>query len=157
LQLKCILACSRWGGGVNYIQGIFIASQLSPFMLILLMAFIWLILGMLIDSISIILLTVPIFAPLAVSMGYDPVAFAIFGILIIEAGLLSPPIRTFGLYRTGIRARPYGDVEKDLHRLRTIFYFNFGCRFPRVGFPDLGHSSPEILLSDLLIFRYKFL
>ena len=76
------------GGGVNYIQGIFIASQLSPFMLILLMAFIWLILGMLIDSISIILLTVPIFAPLAVSMGYDPVAFAIFGILIIEAGLL---------------------------------------------------------------------
>ena len=69
-------------------------------------------------------------------MGYDPVAFAIFGILIIEAGLLSPP---FGLLVYTVRGSvpdPYGNVEKDLHRLRTIFYFNFGRSFPRAGFPD---------------------
>jgi len=49
---------------------------------------------MLIDSVSIILLTVPIFAPIAMAIGIDPIAFAIFGILVIEAGLLTPP---FGL------------------------------------------------------------
>ena len=43
---------------------------------------------------SIILLTVPIFAPIALILGIDPIAFAIFGILVIEAGLLTPP---FGL------------------------------------------------------------
>jgi TRAP-type mannitol/chloroaromatic compound transport system permease large subunit len=44
--------------------------------------------------VSIILLTVPIFAPMALTLGVDPIAFAIFGILVIEAGLLTPP---FGL------------------------------------------------------------
>ena len=47
---------------------------------------------MLIDSISIILLTVPIFVPLAVAAGINELAFAIYGILIIEAGLLTPPV-----------------------------------------------------------------
>jgi tripartite ATP-independent transporter DctM subunit len=55
---------------------------------------IWVVLGCLIDSISIILLTVPIFAPIAAQLGYDPLAFAIIGILAIETGLLTPP---FGL------------------------------------------------------------
>ena len=47
---------------------------------------------MLLDSISIILLTVPFYILLAGDM--NPYAFAIFGILAIEAGLLTPP---FGL------------------------------------------------------------
>ena len=47
---------------------------------------------MLVDSISIILLTVPIFVPLATAAGINEIAFAIYGILIIEAGLLTPPV-----------------------------------------------------------------
>lgn len=79
------------GGAVNYIQGMFMGIGLEPWMVIALMMLIWIILGMLIDSVSIILLTVPIFAPMALALGYDPIAFAIFGILVIEAGLLTPP------------------------------------------------------------------
>ena len=55
------------------------------------MVAIWFVLGCLIDSISIILLTVPIFAPIATALGFDPLAFAIMGILAIETGLLTPP------------------------------------------------------------------
>mgnify|MGYP003349885413 CR=1 FL=1 len=45
------------------------------------------------SSVSIILLTVPIFAPIANKfLGYDPLSFAIIGILAIEAGLLTPPL-----------------------------------------------------------------
>ena len=106
------------GGGVNYIQGLFTDSGLSPFMVIMLMTLIWLILGMLIDSVSIILLTVPIFAPLAVAMGYDPIAFAIFGILVIEAGLLSPP---FGLLVYTVR----GAVPDPTATLKKIFMGSF--------------------------------
>ena len=65
---------------------------LNSFMILVMMVVIWLILGMLLDSISIILLTVPLFILLAGDM--NPYAFAIFGILAIEAGLLTPP---FGL------------------------------------------------------------
>jgi TRAP-type C4-dicarboxylate transport system permease large subunit len=49
---------------------------------------------MFIDSISIMLLTVIIFEPIAVSVGFDSIAFAVIGVLAIEAGLLTPP---FGL------------------------------------------------------------
>lgn len=82
------------GGAVNYIKALFLGLGIDPWMIIALMMLIWIVLGMLIDSVSIILLTVPIFAPIAQVFGIDPIAFAIFGILVIEAGLLTPP---FGL------------------------------------------------------------
>ncbi len=106
------------GGGVNYIQGMFMNSNLSPFMVMALMTVIWLVLGMLIDSVSIILLTVPIFSPLAVALGYDPIAFAIYGILVIEAGLLTPP---FGLLVYTVR----GSVPDPTATLQKIFIGSF--------------------------------
>jgi C4-dicarboxylate transporter DctM subunit len=58
------------------------------------MVIVWLVLGCLIDSISIMLLTVPIFWPIAQSIGLEAISFALIGILVIEAGVLTPP---FGL------------------------------------------------------------
>jgi C4-dicarboxylate transporter, DctM subunit len=81
-------------GLANAVQDIFRESGMAPFMVLVVMIAVWFVLGMVIDSISIMLLTVPIFAPLAISLGYDPIGFAIVGILAIEAGLLTPP---FGL------------------------------------------------------------
>ena len=83
------------------IQGAFLGTDLLPWMLLALMIGIWFILGMVIDSISIMLLTLTIFEPIAVSLGYDPIAFAIIGILAIEAGLLTPP---FGLLVYTVKA-----------------------------------------------------
>jgi|TARA_A100001391_G_scaffold205463_1_gene207268 tripartite ATP-independent transporter DctM subunit len=57
----------------------------------LFMAIVWFLLGALIDSISIMLLTVPIFWPIAQALGIDPIIFALIGILVIEAGVLTPP------------------------------------------------------------------
>jgi C4-dicarboxylate transporter DctM subunit len=59
---------------------------------VLIMIVIWLVLGTLLDSGSIILLTVPIFWPIAQNFGYNEYQFAIMGILAIEAGLLTPPV-----------------------------------------------------------------
>ena len=76
----------------SLIIGAMTSAGLDGAMGLIVMVVIWLLLGMLLDSISIILLTVPLFMTL--SSGMDPYAFAIFGILAIEAGLLTPP---FGL------------------------------------------------------------
>ena len=81
-------------GMANAIEGLFIGSGMAPWMIITVMVLVWFALGMIIDSISIMLLTAAIFAPIAVKIGYDPIAFAIIGIIAIEAGLLTPP---FGL------------------------------------------------------------
>ena len=80
------------GSVVDMIQDIITGMGLGPFGITVLMIIIWLALGTLIDSISIILLTVPIFWPLAEAGGWNVNAFAIFGILAIEAGLLTPPL-----------------------------------------------------------------
>lgn len=58
---------------------------------LLFMVAVWFLLGAMIDSISIMLLTVPIFWPVATALGIDPIVFALIGILVIEAGVLTPP------------------------------------------------------------------
>lgn len=88
-------------GVTGGIQGFFLESGLSPYTILALMVLVWFILGMVIDSISIMLLTVPIFEPLAVALGFDRTAFAVVGILAIEAGLLTPP---FGLLVYTVKA-----------------------------------------------------
>jgi tripartite ATP-independent transporter DctM subunit len=72
-------------------KALFLDSGLEPWQILTVMVVIWFVLGCIIDSISIILLTVPVFAPIAVALGYDPIAFAILGIIAIETGLLTPP------------------------------------------------------------------
>ena len=72
-------------GVTGMAQDFFSQSGLSPYTVLLLMVLVWFVLGMLIDSISIILLTVPVFAPVAMALGFDPIAFAIIGILYGES------------------------------------------------------------------------
>jgi C4-dicarboxylate transporter, DctM subunit len=79
----------------------FLGSGLSPYAVLGLMVLVWFLLGALIDSVSIILLTVPVFGPLAVALGFDPIAFAVIGILAIETGLLTPP---FGILAFTVKA-----------------------------------------------------
>jgi tripartite ATP-independent transporter DctM subunit len=88
-------------GVSNAIQDTFLGTDMLPWMILAAMVGIWFMLGMVIDSISIMLLTVTIFEPIAVNLGYDPIAFAIVGILAIEAGLLTPP---FGLLVYTVKA-----------------------------------------------------
>ncbi len=88
-------------GVTNAIQDFFIGSGLAPGLILLAMVLVWFLLGMVIDSISIMLLTATIFEPIAIKIGYNPIAFAIIGILAIEAGLLTPP---FGLIVYTVKA-----------------------------------------------------
>ena len=88
-------------GLANAIEGVFLGSSMAPWMIVGVMVLIWFALGMIIDSISIMLLTAAIFAPIAVKLGYDPIAFAIIAIIAIEAGLLTPP---FGLLVYTVKA-----------------------------------------------------
>lgn len=80
------------GGITDFVQSLFLTIGNEPLLILLIMVAVWFVLGMFIDSVSIILLTVPIFAPLALTLGYEPLAFAIIGIVAIEAGLLTPPL-----------------------------------------------------------------
>lgn len=135
------------GGAVNYIRDLFLGLGVDPFMIIGVMVVIWILLGMLIDSVSIILLTVPIFAPIAMAMGIDPLAFAIFGILVIEAGLLTPP---FGLLVYTVK----GAVPDPTATLGMIFKGSFPyfvlilvAAFIVLAVPQLANWLPNYMLN----------
>ncbi|MBT3930834.1 MAG: TRAP transporter large permease subunit, partial [Rhodospirillaceae bacterium] len=102
------------GGIVNLITDTVGGAGIDPNVAIFIMIVIWLILGTLLDSGSIILLTVPIFWPIAQNFGYNEYAFAIMGILAIEAGLLTPPV---GLLVYAVK----GAVEDKTVQLSEIF------------------------------------
>ena len=103
-------------GMANAIEGLFIGSGMEPRMIIAVMVLIWFALGMIIDSISIMLLTAAIFSPIAVTLGFDPIAFAIIAIIAIEAGLLTPP---FGLLVYTVKSA-ITDIDPDMN-VMTIF------------------------------------
>jgi tripartite ATP-independent transporter DctM subunit len=104
LLLFCAQLYSRvlsMTGFTETAKGFLLETGAGPWGILLVMVAIWFVLGCLIDSISIILLTVPIFAPIATQLGFDPLAFAIIGILAVETGLLTPP---FGLLVFTVKA-----------------------------------------------------
>lgn len=63
------------------------AWQLIPALVLL-----YLVLGMFLDSFSIIVLTIPIIHPVIITMGIDPIWFAVVMILTLHAGMLTPPL-----------------------------------------------------------------
>lgn len=104
------------------VQAILESWGLGPTGTMLFMVVVWFILGTMIDSISIMLLTVPIFWPIAISFGFDPIVFALVGILVIEAGVLTPP---FGMSVFVVKASvPDADLTvREIFRGVTPYWF----------------------------------
>jgi C4-dicarboxylate transporter DctM subunit len=66
--------------------------NLSPIMVIAAICAIYVILGTAMEELSMILLTVPVFFPLVVHLGFDPIWFGILVVVVVEIGLISPPV-----------------------------------------------------------------
>lgn len=64
----------------------------QPILVILLMSVIYLALGTLMDSLAMLLLTVPLFVPVAQAAGIDLIWFGIYAVMIVEMGLITPPV-----------------------------------------------------------------
>lgn len=67
-------------------------SGLPPFGVILLICLIYIILGALMEELSMLLLTVPLFFPVVVGLGYDPIWFGALVVVLCELGMIAPPI-----------------------------------------------------------------
>ena len=68
------------------------ASGVSPMNVILLILLVYLALGCVFESLSMLLLTVPIFFPLVTGLGFDPVWFGIIVVVVTEISLITPPV-----------------------------------------------------------------
>ncbi|HEY5636751.1 MAG TPA: TRAP transporter large permease [Burkholderiales bacterium] len=66
--------------------------QIHPMMVVAAICVIYVVLGTAMEELSMILLTVPVFFPLIVALGLDPVWFGILVVVVVEIGLISPPV-----------------------------------------------------------------
>jgi tripartite ATP-independent transporter DctM subunit len=82
----------------NFITGL----DLPPLVVMALIILIYLILGAFIDMMPLFLLTVPIFTPIVVSLGFSPIWFGILLIVVTNMALLTPPVGMLVYIMSGI-------------------------------------------------------
>lgn len=79
-------------GLTGALRSLTVDSGLAPLSVLVLMLVILVVLGCFMDSLGIILLTVPVFFPVVVDLGYDPVWYGILLVMVVEMGLITPPV-----------------------------------------------------------------
>ncbi|WDP88834.1 MAG: TRAP transporter large permease subunit [Desulfobacter sp.] len=72
----------------EYIAGL----NLSPYLLIFVVGLMYILLGMMLDGISIVVMTLPIVLPIVVEAGFDPLWFGIFLVFMVELSQITPPV-----------------------------------------------------------------
>lgn len=95
--------------------------ELSALAMLCVMFAVLLLLGMFMEQISIMLLTVPIFFPLAQSLGFDPVWFGLVMLLALEISFTTPPFGLLLFVMKGVA--PPGTTMRDI----------YGAAFPFIG------------------------
>jgi tripartite ATP-independent transporter DctM subunit len=65
---------------------------LSPVMIVGAMMMIYVLLGTVMEELTMVLLTIPLFFPIVTALGFDPVWFGVLIVMVIQIGLISPPV-----------------------------------------------------------------
>ncbi|HHU82234.1 MAG TPA: TRAP transporter large permease [Firmicutes bacterium] len=119
---------------------------MPPFVIILIILFIYLILGCFIDALALILLTIPIFYPVVVGiLGYDPIWFGVIIVLVVAMGVITPPV--------GMNVYIIKGVAKDIPLeviFRGIWPFLTAlavCFLLLIAFPQIATFLPSLLMA----------
>ncbi|ETW12925.1 trap dicarboxylate transporter, dctm subunit [Roseivivax marinus] len=89
---KIFVAFTALTGVAQDVVGAVQAAELSPFLLLAAIAVIYLVLGMFLDPIGIMVLTLPLMVPLIETYGFDLIWFGVVVIKLLEIGLITPPV-----------------------------------------------------------------
>ncbi|SHF57353.1 TRAP transporter large permease subunit [Vibrio gazogenes] len=119
--------------------------DLPPIMIIIMFQLIMLLLGFIIDEFIIVLMCAPIFTPVAVSLGYDPIWFGVLMILNIVIAVQTPPYGFALFYLKGIA--PKGVTMMDLYKSVLPFItVQFIVLVICMIFPDLVTWLPNLVI-----------
>ncbi len=103
-------------GGIDFVSSLIIGISENPLHVLLFMMLILFVLGMFLDWVGIALLTLPIFVPIIVELGYDPVWFGVLFCMNMQVSFLSPPFGPAAFYLKSV-APPdisLGDIFRAL-------------------------------------------
>ena len=101
---------------------------MPPLMVMVMITIMYLILGSVFDTVAAMVITLPFVFPLVVGLGYDPIWFGVYNVMVIEVGMITPPI--------GINVFVLHGMARDIP-LATVFRGilpYFGADLARLGF-----------------------
>ncbi len=131
-------------GASRMIEGFVLGLEVDRYVVLLGMMLILLLLGMVLDTVGIIMITAPIFVPIVLQLGFDPVWFGILFIVMMEIGFLTPPFGYNLFYLRGVS--PASVTMVDIYRsvLPFIALMLAGVGL-LIAFPEIVMLLPDSL------------
>ncbi|MFI8480094.1 TRAP transporter large permease subunit [Pseudomonas sp. NPDC078700] len=94
----CLVGVYNLMGGNRFVSSAITGLDVAPIVIIMVMMLIFLVLGMILDWIGIAMLCLPIFVPIVVQLGYNPVWFGILFAVSMQVSYISPPFGPAAFY-----------------------------------------------------------
>ncbi|GMQ46281.1 TRAP transporter large permease [Vibrio sp. 10N] len=133
-------------GVQNMVANFATSLDLPPIAIIIMFQVIMLLLGFIIDEFIIVLMCAPIFTPVAVMLGYDPIWFGVLMILNIVIAVQTPPYGFALFYLKGIA--PKGVTMMDIYRSITPFVLVQVCVLILcMLFPEIVLWLPNLMMN----------
>jgi C4-dicarboxylate transporter DctM subunit len=111
----------------------------SPVMFVLLVAAILVVMGLVLEALSMVLIMTPVLLPAAMGLGFDPIWFGVFMVIMVEAALITPPVG-LNLYVIQAVARAtLGDVARGAIPFLVLMFL---CAALLYLAPDLALYIP---------------
>ncbi|RMF47035.1 MAG: TRAP transporter large permease subunit, partial [Deltaproteobacteria bacterium] len=117
--------------------------QLSPYVLLLVLGLMYLILGMILDGISIVVMTLPIVLPVVTQAGFSPLWFGIFLVIMVELSQITPPVGFSLFVIQGISGEP---ISLILRATLPFFLIMILMAALLAVFPDLALYLPQKMI-----------
>ncbi len=116
---------------------------LTPFWTIMVIVALYIVLGFFIETLSLMVVTIPIIVPLVIELGYDPIWFGILMIVLIEMALITPPV---GLNLYVVQgARKSGNLNEVMLGAVPYVLVMLAMAFALIAFPNIALFLPTLL------------
>tara|TARA_B100000902_G_scaffold163257_1_gene158464 strand:+ start:823 stop:2133 length:1311 start_codon:yes stop_codon:yes gene_type:complete len=120
--------------------------NLSPYLLILVLMIFYIILGMFLDGISAVVLTMAIIEPMIRQAGFDMIWFGIFLVIVVEMAQITPPVGFNLFVLQGMANKDMGYIAKSAFPLFLLMIF---AVILVVIFPEIALWLPEQMVQNL--------
>ena len=122
-----------------------LGMSLPPIGMLLIMLFIILVLGCFMESVPIMMVTIPIFVPVANAQGFDPIWFGVIMLIGLQIGLTTPPFGLLLFVMKGVA--PPGTTMRDMYMSAAPFLLCDCCSITLVIlFPSLALWLPNLFM-----------
>jgi C4-dicarboxylate transporter DctM subunit len=93
---------------------IVVGLPFSRYTIFVLIIILYIILGMFMDIMPCIILTIPILYPVVIALGFDPIWYGVIMVLVIEMGMITPPIGINVFILSGVTGIPIGTIFRGV-------------------------------------------